>query len=196
MKSESFDDSTDTFGRHLRDLRISVTDRCNFRCPYCMPSEVYGERYEFLPKTEILSFEEIVRFARLFTRLGVRKIRLTGGEPLLRVDLPQLIESLAALDGIEDIALTTNGYLLADQAQSLNLYIDNASGKKLDITYRMAWFSGLKTTYYLRSLAATGAEKSTVDSGTLNAVSSSEPTEAAPVPQACSLEDPECEACQ
>ena len=119
MKSESFDDSTDTFGRHLRDLRISVTDRCNFRCPYCMPSEVYGERYEFLPKTEILSFEEIVRFARLFTRLGVRKIRLTGGEPLLRVDLPQLIESLAALDGIEDIALTTNGYLLADQAQSL-----------------------------------------------------------------------------
>ncbi len=84
-----------------------------------MPSEVFGERYEFLPKPEILTFEEIVRFARLFTRLGVRKIRLTGGEPLLRVDLPQLIEGLVALDGIEDIALTTNGYLLADQAETL-----------------------------------------------------------------------------
>ncbi len=119
MSFERVDGPTDTFGRHLRDLRISVTDRCNFRCPYCMPAEVYGERYEFLPKPEILTFEEIVRFARLFTQLGVRKIRLTGGEPLLRVDLPQLIEDLVALDGIEDIALTTNGYLLADRAQSL-----------------------------------------------------------------------------
>jgi ribonucleoside-diphosphate reductase alpha chain len=82
-----------------------------------------------------------------------------------------------------------------DQAQSLNLYINNASGKKLDITYRMAWYSGLKTTYYLRSLAATGTEKSTVDTGTLNAVSSWAP-EPAPVPQACSLDDPDCEACQ
>jgi cyclic pyranopterin phosphate synthase len=84
-----------------------------------MPSEVYGERYEFLPKPEILTFEEIVRLANLFSRLGVRKLRLTGGEPLLRADLPKLIESLILLDGIEDIALTTNGYLLGDQAQAL-----------------------------------------------------------------------------
>ena len=83
-----------------------------------------------------------------------------------------------------------------DQAQSLNLYINYASGKKLDITYRMAWFSGLKTTYYLRSLAATGAEKSTVDSGTLNAVNSANEGGPAPVPQACSIDDPDCEACQ
>jgi ribonucleoside-diphosphate reductase alpha chain len=82
-----------------------------------------------------------------------------------------------------------------DQAQSLNLYINNASGKKLDVTYRMAWYSGLKTTYYLRSLAATGTEKSTVQMGTLNAVSSGTPTPA-PVPKACSLDDPDCEACQ
>ena len=110
---------TDVFGRHLCDLRISVTDRCNFRCPYCMPLEIYGERYEFLPKPEILTFEEIVRLARVFTQLGVRKIRLTGGEPLLRAELPRLIESLVELDGVEDIALTTNGYLLADQAGAL-----------------------------------------------------------------------------
>ena len=84
-----------------------------------------------------------------------------------------------------------------DQAQSLNLYINNASGKKLDVTYRMAWYSGLKTTYYLRSLAATGTEKSTVDTGNLNAVSSAAETpQPAPVPQACSLDDPDCEACQ
>jgi len=84
-----------------------------------------------------------------------------------------------------------------DQAQSLNLYINNASGKKLDVTYRMAWYKGLKTTYYLRSLAATGTEKSTVESGTLNAVSSGVTTaQPAPVPQACSLDDPDCEACQ
>jgi ribonucleoside-diphosphate reductase alpha chain len=82
-----------------------------------------------------------------------------------------------------------------DQAQSLNLYINNANGTKLDITYRMAWYSGLKTTYYLRSLAATGTEKSTIDTGALNAVSSAAPTPA-PVPQACSLDDPDCEACQ
>ena len=83
-----------------------------------------------------------------------------------------------------------------DQAQSLNLYINNASGKKLDVTYRMAWLSGLKTTYYLRSLAATGTEKSTVDKGTLNAVASAAAPQPAPVPQACSLDDPDCEACQ
>lgn len=119
MRPEQIVGPPDAFGRHLRDLRISVTDRCNFRCPYCMPAEIYGERYEFLPKPELLTFEEIVHLARLFTQLGVRKIRLTGGEPLLRAELPRLIESLTALDGIEEIALTTNGYMLADQAAAL-----------------------------------------------------------------------------
>jgi len=110
---------TDQFGRPMRDLRISVTDRCNFRCHYCMPAEIFGEAYEFLPKDEILSFEEIARLASCFAALGVNKIRITGGEPLLRVDLPLLISMLSEIDGIEDLTLTTNGYLLPQQAQQL-----------------------------------------------------------------------------
>ena len=110
---------TDLFGRPLRDLRISVTDRCNFRCPYCMPAEIFGEAYKFLPKDEILTFEEIARLARLFVAAGVNKIRITGGEPLLRVDLPYLIGQLADIPGADDITLTTNGYLLAQQARQL-----------------------------------------------------------------------------
>jgi cyclic pyranopterin phosphate synthase len=109
----------DRRARPLHDLRISVTDRCNFRCPYCMPAEIYGERYAFLPKREILSFEEIERLARIFVRLGARKLRITGGEPLLRAQLPGLIARLAALPDSPDLALTTNGYLLAEQAQNL-----------------------------------------------------------------------------
>jgi cyclic pyranopterin phosphate synthase len=109
----------DLFARPLRDLRISVTDRCNFRCPYCMPAEIYGERYEFLPRPEILTFEEIERLAKLFAGLGVEKIRLTGGEPLLRSQLPLLVRSLAAIDGVRDVTLTTNGVLLADHAAAL-----------------------------------------------------------------------------
>ena len=103
----------------MGDLRISVTDRCNFRCPYCMPAELFGESYKFLPKEEILRFEEITRLARIFVDLGVRKIRITGGEPLLRNELPKLLAMLAAIDGVEDLTLTTNGYLLAQQAQAL-----------------------------------------------------------------------------
>ena len=110
----------DLFGRPLRDLRISVTDRCNFRCPYCMPAEIFGEAYQFLPKEDILTFEEISRLSRLFVELGVNKLRITGGEPLLRVDLPDLVRQLAAIPGAEDITLTTNGYLLASQAQQLS----------------------------------------------------------------------------
>ena len=110
---------TDLFGRPLRDLRISVTDRCNFRCPYCMPAEIFGEAYEFLPKDEILTFEEISRLASLFVNAGVNKLRITGGEPLLRVDLSKLIAQLAAISGADDITLTTNGYLLAQQATQL-----------------------------------------------------------------------------
>ena len=110
---------TDTFGRPMRDLRISVTDRCNFRCTYCMPAEIFGESYQFLPKEEILSFEEIARLARIFVGLGVNKLRITGGEPLLRTDLHRLVAMLAAIEGVEDLTLTTNGYLLAQQAQQL-----------------------------------------------------------------------------
>jgi cyclic pyranopterin phosphate synthase len=109
----------DTRHRPLHDLRISVTDRCNFRCPYCMPAEIFGEKYEFMARPELLTFEEIERLARLFVELGVEKIRITGGEPLLRHQLPRLIERLAAIDGLRDLTLTTNGFLLAKQAKSL-----------------------------------------------------------------------------
>ena len=109
----------DTMGRSMRDLRISVTDRCNFRCPYCMPAEIFGEAYEFLPREEILSFEEITRLTRLFSEFGVSKARITGGEPLLRTDLTELISQVSSIEGITDVTLTTNGYLLAQQAQGL-----------------------------------------------------------------------------
>ena len=110
---------TDRIDRPLRDLRISVTDRCNFRCLYCMPAEIYGEQYRFLPRPELLTFEEIERLARLFVDLGVEKIRITGGEPLLRHQLPVLIERLASIPGLRDLALTTNGSLLVKQAREL-----------------------------------------------------------------------------
>ena len=109
----------DVFGRLLQDLRISVTDRCNFRCTYCMPAEIFGERYEFLPRDQILTFEEIERLTRIFAKLGVTKIRVTGGEPLLRKDLPELIRRLADVSGLEDLTLTTNGYLLPAMAKEL-----------------------------------------------------------------------------
>jgi GTP 3',8-cyclase len=109
----------DKLGRPIRDLRISVTDRCNFRCTYCMPKEVFGDDYVFLPKDELLSFEEIERFAKLFASLGVEKLRLTGGEPLMRRDLPVLVEKLLKIEGIDDIGLTTNGVLLRQYAQPL-----------------------------------------------------------------------------
>ena len=111
--------ANDALGRQLRDLRISVTDRCNFRCVYCMPAEIYGERYQFLPKPELLTYEEITRLARVFIKLGASKVRLTGGEPLLRKDLDRLVTFLAGIEGVEDLTLTTNGYLLAQQAQAL-----------------------------------------------------------------------------
>jgi cyclic pyranopterin phosphate synthase len=109
----------DTLQRPLRDLRISVTDRCNFRCPYCMPKEVFGRDYQFLPREQLLSFEEITRLARIFVANGVEKIRLTGGEPLLRRDLPILVSMLAGIDGLQDLAMTTNGSLLAAHAHEL-----------------------------------------------------------------------------
>ncbi|WP_102125837.1 GTP 3',8-cyclase MoaA [Deinococcus planocerae] len=109
----------DRLNRPLRDLRVSVTDRCNLRCTYCMPAEVFGPGYAFLPRTELLSFEEIERLARVFVELGVRKLRITGGEPLLRRDLPELIGRLTRLSGVEDVALTTNGLLLPRLAADL-----------------------------------------------------------------------------
>jgi cyclic pyranopterin phosphate synthase len=111
-------DLLDTLGRPLRDLRISVTDRCNFRCVYCMPKEVFGRDYRFLPRRELLTFEEIERVARVFVSLGVQKLRVTGGEPLLRRDLEALIGRLSALGDL-DVTLTTNGALLAQKAQAL-----------------------------------------------------------------------------
>ena len=111
-------DPIDTLGRPLHDLRISVTDRCNFRCIYCMPKEIFGKDYQFLPRAEILTFEEIERLTRIFVGLGVRKVRLTGGEPLVRRDLERLVEKLARLGDL-DLTLTTNGSLLAHKARTL-----------------------------------------------------------------------------
>jgi cyclic pyranopterin phosphate synthase len=108
----------DTLGRPLHDLRISVTDRCNFRCVYCMPKEVFGKDFQFLPRAEILTFEEIERLVRIFVSLGVQKIRLTGGEPLVRRNLERLVEMLAKVGDL-DLTLTTNGSLLSQKARAL-----------------------------------------------------------------------------
>ena len=109
----------DLLDRPLRDLRVSVTDRCNFRCTYCMPKEVFGRDYRFLPHPQILTFEEIARVVRIGVGLGVRKVRITGGEPLLRRDLPDLVAMLRRIEGIEDLTLTTNGSALAKLAPAL-----------------------------------------------------------------------------
>ena len=107
--------SRDRLDRPLHDLRISVTDRCNFRCTYCMPKELFGANYRFMPRSELLSFEEITRLARVFVAHGVRKIRLTGGEPLLRQGLDDLVRMLSEVEGLEDLTLTTNGSLLTPE---------------------------------------------------------------------------------
>jgi cyclic pyranopterin phosphate synthase len=112
-------DVLDTLGRPIRDLRISVTDRCNFRCVYCMPKEFFGREYRFLERAELLTFEEIERITRVFVSHGVRKIRLTGGEPLVRRDVELLVEMLARIPGAPDLAMTTNASLLAAKAQRL-----------------------------------------------------------------------------
>jgi cyclic pyranopterin phosphate synthase len=109
----------DLLGRPLRDLRVSVTDRCNLRCRYCMPREVFGQDFPFLERDELLRFEEIERLVRVLVDLGIRKVRLTGGEPLLRRDLPDLVARLSRIDGIEDLTLTSNGVLLGRMAEEL-----------------------------------------------------------------------------
>ncbi|MBZ9715173.1 GTP 3',8-cyclase MoaA [Deinococcus multiflagellatus] len=109
----------DVLGRPLRDLRLSVTDRCNLRCTYCMPADVFGPGYAFLPRAELLTFEELERLSRLFVGLGVQKLRLTGGEPTLRRDLPELVGRLSRIEGVQDLAMTTNGLLLPALAPAL-----------------------------------------------------------------------------
>ena len=118
MDPATVNEPRDRLSRPLRDLRISVTDRCNFRCGYCMPREHFGKEFRFLPKAELLSFEEITRVASLFAAQGVTKLRLTGGEPLLRAELPKLVNALSRIPGVE-VALTTNGSLLAEHARAL-----------------------------------------------------------------------------
>lgn len=121
---------TDKFGRPIRDLRISVTDKCNFRCRYCMPKEIFGDDFQFMKREQLLSFDEIERISKIYASLGVRKLRITGGEPLLRRDLDQLIARLNKIEGIEDIGLTTNGLLLKKHGQ--NLY--DAGLRRLNIS--------------------------------------------------------------
>ena len=110
---------TDKFSRKLRDIRISVTDRCNFRCSYCMPKEIYGSNYKFFKKSEILSFEEIIRVAKIIASFGMKKVRLTGGEPLLRKNIHLLVSKLKKIDEIQDISMTTNGVLLSEKKAEL-----------------------------------------------------------------------------
>ncbi len=120
----------DQLKRPLRDLRISVIDRCNFRCTYCMPADIFGPDFAFLPRSELLTYEEIDRLARIFVDLGVEKIRLTGGEPLMRKDLPVLVGMLSKIEGLNDIGLTTNAVLLPKYAESLK----NAGLKRVNIS--------------------------------------------------------------
>ncbi len=117
---DNIKDASDALGRPIRDLRVSVTDRCNFRCTYCMPREVFGPGYDFVPRGELLTLEEIARLVRVFTTFGMRKVRITGGEPMIRRNLEYLIEMVAAIAGVDDISMTTNGSMLTHgRAQSL-----------------------------------------------------------------------------
>ncbi len=135
MIEDAHDTLVDKFGRPIRDLRISVMDKCNFRCPYCMPAEIFGADYQFLSKHEMLSNEQLLRLVRLFVDLGVTKLRLTGGEPLLRPDLLPLIREMAQIDGIEDLAMTTNAFYLpkfADRLRDAGLHRLTISLDSLD----------------------------------------------------------------
>ncbi|WAA09335.1 GTP 3',8-cyclase MoaA [Fervidibacillus albus] len=146
----------DQFGRPMQDLRISVTDRCNFRCRYCMPKEIFGRDFAFMPKEQLLTFEEIERLARIFVDLGIKKIRLTGGEPLLRKGLPDLISRLTNIQGLEDLGLTTNGVLLEKMAVDLKnagLKRVNVSLDALDETLcRKINDSGVSSTHILKGI--------------------------------------------
>ena len=152
---------TDQFERPLRDLRISVTDRCNFRCPYCMPAEIFHERYQFLARKELLSFEEIVRLTSLIVESGAHKVRITGGEPLLRRDIAVLIDLIANIAGVEDLTMTTNAFLLPQHAADLRaagLRRITISLDSLDETVFQAMNGvGAKVERVLRGIAAAEA---------------------------------------
>jgi len=162
----------DSFDRPMRDLRISVVDYCNFRCPYCMPAEVYGDDYVFLRQEELLSFAEITRLARIFSRLGVKKVKITGGEPLLRSWLPDLVRMLKHVEGLEEVALITNGLLLGKLAPRLHdagLDRITVSLDSLDeATYAQLSGRGQKLSTVLESIAA--AERCGFHSIKFNAV--------------------------
>ena len=138
----------DTLRRPVRDLRISVTDRCNFRCTYCMPKTVFGQEYRFMDRKELLTFEELERVVRVFAELGVEKIRLTGGEPLLRKELEALVERLDTIDGL-DLTLTTNASLLARKAEALR-----ATGKSTSFIARKVSSSSESRLTVIRSSPA------------------------------------------
>ena len=150
----------DALSRPLKALRVSVTDRCNFRCPYCMPRDKFGAGFSFLERKEILSFEEIVRLVGIFVRIGVEKVRLTGGEPLLRKDLPKLVSALAALPGLRELTLTSNGALLVNLAEALKgagLHRLTVSLDSLDpLRFQALSDSGVPVTQVLAGLEAAG----------------------------------------
>lgn len=151
----------DSLDRPFRDLRISVTDRCNFRCTYCMPAEIFGEKYQFIPKAKLLTFEEITRLAQLLIGLGAVKIRLTGGEPLVRSNVEQLVSMISKLSGLEDLTMTTNGYLLPQKAQLLKDAGLNRISISLDSldeeTFKLMNGRGFSTSKVLEGISA--AEK-------------------------------------
>jgi cyclic pyranopterin phosphate synthase len=176
----------DKLNRKLTDLRISVTDRCNFRCRYCMPEELYGEAYEFLKRDQVLSFEEIVRLTKIFIKLGINKVRLTGGEPLVRKDIEKLVSSISSLDNSIDLAMTTNGYLLDKFAHILfdsglrrltisldsldNDIFQKMSGKKFDIKDVLAGIGSAKDAGFEKIKINTVIKKGINDKGIIDLV--------------------------
>ena len=176
----------DKLNRKLTDLRISVTDRCNFRCRYCMPEELYGEAYEFLKRDQVLSFEEIIRLTKIFIKLGINKVRLTGGEPLVRKDIEKLISSISSLDNNIDLAMTTNGYLLNKFAHILfdsglrrltvsldsldNDIFQKMSGKKFDIKDVLTGIGSAKDAGFKNIKINTVIKKGVNDKGVIDLV--------------------------
>jgi len=176
----------DKLNRKLTDLRISVTDRCNFRCRYCMPEELYGEAYEFLKRDQVLSFEEIVRLTKIFIKLGINKVRLTGGEPLVRKNIEKLISSISSLDNNIDLAMTTNGYLLDKFAHILfdsglnrltvsldsldNEIFQKMSGKKFDIKDVLIGIDSAKDAGFEKIKINTVIKKGVNDKGIIDLV--------------------------
>jgi len=176
----------DKLNRKLTDLRISVTDRCNFRCRYCMPEELYGEAYEFLKRDQVLSFEEIIRLTKIFINLGINKVRLTGGEPLVRKNIEKLISSISSLDNNIDLAMTTNGYLLNKFAHILfdsglrrltvsldsldNDIFQKMSGKKFDIKDVLTGIGSAKDAGFKNIKINTVIKKGVNDKGVIDLV--------------------------